>query len=259
MIPYFEQPSVEILGRTIHAFQVLVCLAVIVGFEITVRRAPRVGLDRDRTASLVAWTIVIGFVGSHLFDVLIYYPERLRHDPHEHFKVSRSMSSFGGILGGLAGGSFVMWRRGLDRTEILREIDNVAFAFPFAWVFGRLGCALAHDHLGIRSDHFLAVRFPGGSAFDLGLLEFLFIVPVAILWFGLDRSRRWPPGFFVGLFFALYGPVRFGLDTLRVADARYLGWTPGQYASLGVAALGAALLAASLRGRLGEPAPALAR
>ena len=61
--------------------------------------------------------------------------------------------------------------------------------------------------------------------------------------------RAWPPGFYGGLFFALYGPVRFLLDTLRVADARYLGWTPAQYLSLLGALLGAAVLFAAFRRR----------
>ena len=45
------------------------------------------------------------------------------------------------------------------------------------------------------------------------------------------------------LFFALYGPVRFALDALRIGDARYLGWTPGQYLSLLGTAAGLAILA----------------
>jgi hypothetical protein len=39
-------------------------------------------------------------------------------------------------------------------------------------------------------------------------------------------------------FSAIYFPVRFALDTLRIADARYVGLTPAQWASaLIVAAL----------------------
>src|SRR5437764_737218 len=109
--------------------------------------------------------------------------------------------------------------------------DIMAFVFPFAWIFGRLGCALAHDHIGIPSDSFLAVRFPDGPRFDLGLLELLATIAIATIFAGLDRRRR-PTGLYLALFFALYGPVRFALDALRTGDERYLGWTPGQFASV---------------------------
>ena len=47
-------------------------------------------------------------------------------------------------------------------------------------------------------------------------------------------------------FAALYFPVRFGLDMLRVSDARYLGLTPAQW---GAALVTAALPLAAMRHR----------
>ncbi len=47
----------------------------------------------------------------------------------------------------------------------------------------------------------------------------------------VDRKPRHPGTFFV-LFMLLYLPVRFGLDFLRVADARYSGLTPAQWAAV---------------------------
>ncbi len=246
MFPYFEQPSISLGSYTLYAFQVTVCLAVIVGYEVFVRRAPRIGLDPESSASWLAWVILWGFVGSHVFDVLAYYPERLRDDPLELFKIWGSMSSFGGILGGVLAGVIMARRRGMSVDATIRMIDGVGFAFPFAWIFGRLGCALSHDHLGRLTDHWLGVQFPDGARFDLGLLEFLYTIPIAILFFFLDRRPR-PSGFFLGLFLALYGPVRFAMDTLRTGDARYLGWTPGQYLSILVAVGGLALLVRALR------------
>jgi prolipoprotein diacylglyceryltransferase len=57
-----------------------------------------------------------------------------------------------------------------------------------------------------------------------------------VLW-ALDR-RAWKPGTLVLVYGMTYGPLRFFLDFFRpeVTDARYFGFTPGQY--------GAALLTA---------------
>jgi len=255
MIPYVEQPSLTVGTYTLYFFQVAVCVAVIVGYEIVVRRAPRLGLDAEGTASVVAWVILWGFVGSHVFDALAYYPERVLANPLELFKIWGSMSSFGGMMGGVIAAVVVTRRRGWTARQAWTLVDGIGFAFPFAWIFGRLGCALAHDHLGVATDHWLGVRFPGGTRFDLGLLELLFTIPVAGLFFVLDRRPR-PTGFFLGLFLTLYGPVRFALDTLRAEDARYLGWTPGQYVAILAALAGAWILARALRGEVAGDATA---
>ena len=246
MFPYVEQPSFALGPFSIDAFKVLVLMAVVVGFETVVRRAPRFGIDRELASSLIAWTIAWGFVGSHVFDVLAYFPQMLREDPMLLFKVWGSMSSFGGIFGGLLACLVLMRRAGLDRGERIRFADCVGFAFPFAWIFGRAGCALAHDHMGVASDSWLAVRFPDGPKLDLGLLEFFYTLVIAATFLALDRRPR-PDGFFIGLFFAMYGPVRFVLDIYRVGDARYLGWTPGQYLAIGSTLLGVALLVAAFQ------------
>jgi len=254
MFPYFEQPSLSLGSYTLYFFQVAVCTAVILGYEIVVRRAPRTGLDSEEVASVLAWVILWGFVGSHVFDTLAYYPERIREDPLVLVKIWGSMSSFGGMMGGMAAALVLARRKGWSGRQTLALADGIGFGFPFAWIFGRLGCALAHDHVGVPTDHWLGVRFPEGTRFDLGLLELLYTIPIAALFYFLDRKPR-PNGFFLGLFLALYGPVRFVLDTLRTGDARYLGWTPGQYVAILATLAGLALLAAALR-RGAEPAEA---
>jgi phosphatidylglycerol:prolipoprotein diacylglycerol transferase len=246
VFPYVEQPSLSLGSYTLYFFQVAVCAAVITGYEIVVRRAPRLGLDAEQTASLVAWVILAGFVGSHVFDVLAYYPERVLANPLELFKIWGSMSSFGGMMGGMLAAVILARRRGWSGSDAFKLADAIGFGFPFAWVFGRLGCALAHDHVGIPTDHWLGVRFPEGPRFDLGLLELLYTIPIAALFFALDRKPR-PLGFFLGLFLTLYAPVRFAMDTLRTGDARYLGWTPGQYVSILALLAGATILWTALR------------
>ena len=241
MFPYFPEPVLRVFGQVITAFQLLVFTAVAVGYQIVARRSARRGWDPDLVLSLLLWTVLAGFVGSHLLDTVLYEREALRQNPLVLLEVWGTMSSYGGLLGGVAGALWAMRRKRLSGAQMFAFIDLVAFGFAFAWIFGRLGCALAHDHLGIESRSFLAVRFPSGPRYDLGLLEFLYALVMAAIFLWLDRKPR-PSGFFIGLFFALYGPVRFALDALRTGDARYLGWTPGQYLSVIAAAFGLVLL-----------------
>jgi phosphatidylglycerol:prolipoprotein diacylglycerol transferase len=246
VIPYIEHPTLDLGIYELKAFSVLVVIAIVVQFQITIRRAPRVGVDRATASSLLGWAIGLGLVGAHVFDALAYYPERLADDPLYLLRIWDGLSSFGGMLGGLIGLYVVMRRRRMTSAQIVGFFDCLIFALPFTLAIGRLGCALQHDHPGVASTHPLAVAYPGGSRFDLGTLEFLYLSVVCIA-FALLARRRWPSGFYVGLFFALYGPVRFLMDALRVADARYLGWTPAQYLSLAATVVGLAGLWAAFR------------
>jgi phosphatidylglycerol:prolipoprotein diacylglycerol transferase len=251
VFPYIEHPTLVIGSYPLQAARLLYLTAIVVEYWIVLRRAPRHGFTSDEASSLVVSAIVIGMISAHVFDVLFYYPERLRDDPLELLRVWSSLSSWGGMVGGLSGLALLCWRRGLGAEGVLRFLDLGVYALPFTLGVGRLGCALQHDHPGIASPHFLAVRFPTGPAFDLGLLEFLYLIPVSLLFFALGRAPR-PPGFFLGLFFAVYGPARFAMDMLRSDDARYFGWTPAQYLCVATAIAGAALVVSALR----RPRPA---
>jgi phosphatidylglycerol:prolipoprotein diacylglycerol transferase len=252
LLPYIEQPVLDLGFRRIEAFPILTGLAVVVQFQIVMRRAPRFGIERRTVSTLLAWAIALGIVGAHVFDVVVYYPERLREDPLELLRIWGGLSSFGGMLGGLLGVYVVMRARAMPPRDMLRFADCLIFALPFTLAVGRLGCALQHDHPGRSSTHWLAVDFPDNPRFDLGLLEFFYVGALALL-FALLGRRRWPDGFFIGLFFALYGPARFAMDALRIVEVRYAGWTPGQYLALLSTAVGCAVLVAVLRRR--APAP----
>lgn len=246
MLPYVEHPVLTLGSYELQAFRMLALTAVAVEYFIVVKRAPRHGFTSEQASSLIAWATVLGLASAHIFDVLAYYPERLRNDPLELFRVWGSLSSWGGMVGGLAGLAFVAWRRGLGATGVLRFVDLAVYALPITLAVGRFGCALQHDHLGLASTHFLAVNFPTGPRFDLGLLEFLYLIPISLIFVALGRKPR-PPGFYLGLFFALYGPGRFAMDALRAEDARYFGWTPAQYLCVVTALAGTALVVWSLR------------
>jgi phosphatidylglycerol:prolipoprotein diacylglycerol transferase len=246
VIPYLEPPILRVGAVEVPAFWILLVAAVLLGFELVVRRAESVGLDRALAAQLGAWTLAFAFLGSHVFSELAYYPEAVREQPLTLLWFWGSMSSLGGMAGGIAGAALAARRRRMSARDLLRFLDLVAFAAPFGWTLGRLGCALAHDHPGIPSTHWLAVRFREGPRFDLGLLECLVFVAISGTFVWLARRPR-PAGLYLGLFFAVYGPTRFALDYLRVDEARYLGWTPGQWAIVAAGVGAVSMLAMSVR------------
>jgi phosphatidylglycerol:prolipoprotein diacylglycerol transferase len=255
MLPYFAQPVWRFGPLSIYAFGIAVAASVCVGAAIAERRFAHLGLDPVVGRRLGSWMQGGGFLGAHLFAVLVYFPDQLRDDPWLLLRVWEHISSFGGMLGGVAGALlfFAVRARDVERESKLAYLDGVAFAFPLALAIGRVGCALAHDHPGAVTTFPLAISLETVSALeyiggvyasaglplpadaptlgfhDLGLYECLFLLLVVVPLFARWNEKRRPTGFYLAAFGMLYLPVRFALDLLRVADVRYIGLTPAQW------------------------------
>jgi phosphatidylglycerol---prolipoprotein diacylglyceryl transferase len=241
LIPYFPQPMVEIGPIALHAFGLLVAFAVILGAKVLKRRASESGLPPRGADRFIVWILVGGFVGAHLFDRLAYFPRETLADPLSLLRLWGGLSSFGGFLGGTIGALLFFARHANPRTA-LRYADAFAFAFPLAWVFGRLGCFVAYDHPGSATRFVLGQMYRDGVVrHNLGLEEALYTIVVAALFHVLGRRPRFE-GFYLGLLLIIYAPFRFALDFLRMVDARYGGLTPGQYGSVLLLLIGIAVL-----------------
>jgi prolipoprotein diacylglyceryltransferase len=252
VLPYLEVPALDLGFVRLEAPALLAALAIAVQLQLVFDRAPRFGIERRRAFPLLLWALGLGLVGAHLFTLLLRHPEQLRADPLAWLRFWREPSPYGGLVAGLLGLCAVMAAKRMPAADMLRLLDCLAFALPFTLAVAALASALRHDQLGVATQHVLAVRFPDGiPRLDLGLLELLCVAPFAALFAWLGRLPR-ASGLFLGLFFAVYGPLRFVLEALRIVETRYLGWTAGQYLALASTGLGLAVLLRILRRR--EPA-----
>jgi phosphatidylglycerol:prolipoprotein diacylglycerol transferase len=154
---------------------------------------------------------------------------------------------------------------------VLPYADSLAYGLAIGWMFGRMGCYVAHDHpgnlVGGEWYSFMAVNYPCPDAhcavresfgwlvtaadqpifrrYDMGFFEVVIAAALATFYAIADRFRP-RSGFFVAAIATYYGPVRFLLDYLRVkntrlADPRWWGLTPAQYSAIFVCAIGAYL------------------
>jgi phosphatidylglycerol:prolipoprotein diacylglycerol transferase len=261
-IPYLQIPELVLIPAdafkdglpsgpiSVKPFGTLVALGVYLGAYLAIRHGKRRKLDERVLTSFIFWVVGVAFVCGHVLDLVFYYPERLMKDPWALVRLWDGLSSFGGFIGAILGGFLWKWRY---KANMLPYADVVASAFPVGWLFGRMGCSLAHDHPGVRSELWIAVQYPDGGRFDLGLYEMLLTLPLAIAFLYLQKQpRRW--GFYAGSMCMLYAPVRFFLDFLReytpdrdahvgvgVVDPRYGPFTPAQWACFALFAFGAGL------------------
>jgi phosphatidylglycerol:prolipoprotein diacylglycerol transferase len=246
-------------GLSLHWFGTLVALGIVTG-RLLVARAARVYGPGDPIRAIAAYTacVVGGIVGAHLLEVFAYQPELLRTEGIKVlWRLWEGSASAGGALGGIAG--ILLYFRAQGRPSG-PYLDALALGIVPGWGVARLGCAIAHDHPGIRSTAWYAVQFPDGKRLDMGLLDAIVLLALgAVLWL-LARKKR-PQGALLGVFAVGYSVPRFLLDFLRAtdlprSDRRWWGLTPAQWICLGMVVLGLWFLRHGLRGTpRGEPAP----
>ncbi|HET9990648.1 MAG TPA: prolipoprotein diacylglyceryl transferase family protein, partial [Kofleriaceae bacterium] len=193
----------------------------------------------------------------------------LMENPLLFVELWKGISSYGGFIGGAVGFAIYVWWKRLP-TRLMADITVVGLLPAFS--IGRIGCTMVSDHIGAAVDRAawyagIAMNYPAdGSlppitelqrahpeivtdkhvlAWNLGLIEFLYLVPVnaLVLYLAFRKSKagasegswlgRTNAGLLVVLTGVLYAPVRFGLDFLRPeeTDPRYLGLTFAQWAS----------------------------
>ena len=226
MIPYYPQPVLNLGPLQIHAFGFLAAVAVIIGGRVILIRAHRQGIPVEQMFRFCFWVYASAMAGAFLSKILWDDFPGILANPALIFKQSLGVRSVGGISCGFLGA--VAWCRyhKLSLFESMRRLDIIAYAMPIGWMIGRLGCTLAHDHRGLDSTSWIAVNFPEGPRYDLGLIEFLFLIVMVTAFKLLDRRPR-PVGFFFGLYGVVYGGFRIWLDTLHIQPRRFYGGIAG--------------------------------
>jgi phosphatidylglycerol:prolipoprotein diacylglycerol transferase len=251
MFPYFDTTDWYIGPLQVHPFLILVAVGCFAGWFVTARRAARDGFSQEQISELALWMFGVGFAGANLIS-LVYYPPALLdliRYPSHLMTYSWGLSSFGGFAGGLIGAALFFRVRRISYDGRRAILDAVGFAVPIGWAFGRMGCYMVHDHPGIRTTSWLGVRYPGGTRYDLGLLEIFFLLILGGTFVLLGREPK-PRGFFRAVLFLSYGTYRILQDRLRVDPPRYYGWTTDQMAAAVMIALGLGALAGMNRSKM---------
>jgi phosphatidylglycerol:prolipoprotein diacylglycerol transferase len=250
LLPYVELPDLHLFGLTIHPFGIFAALGVYAGAVLTVRAGRVYGPGDTKSLSQVfTWALVGGLLGAHLLHVLGYHPELLRtQGPLALLKVWDGVSSMGGVLGGMAGIALYFRRK---RLRVYPYWDALALGTAPGWAVARMGCAVVHDHPGVRSEAWFAVAFPDGPRLDMGLVDCVLLLVISAVLYLLARKPR-PQGTLMGVLAIGYSVPRFFLDFFRArdlafVDGRILGLTPAQWITPILAAAGVYLLVMARR------------
>ena len=232
----------------ITSFGVLVAIGALVGIWIFQRELARSALPESGVDAAVA-----GILGGLLGAKLLWTAEHASEEPIAGLLLSRGgMSWFGGLLGGVGAGLWMMRKRGIP---LMAGLSAASPALAVGHAIGRVGCFLVGDDYGRPTDLPWAVAFPRGlpptdvPVHPTQLYEMVLLIPIAWM---LVRWRRHnvPDRAVVGRYLLMAGVVRFAIEYIRVNEPVLGPLTLAHLISGGLALVGAYLVATGPQVRL---------
>jgi phosphatidylglycerol---prolipoprotein diacylglyceryl transferase len=207
----------------VNTYGVFLAIAFLCAILITARLAERDGLPRDRVYDLCLWMLLAGLVGSKI--LMLFVEPEYRANPLQLISLDFLRSGgvfFGGLLGAVAAGYFLMKRYKLPWWQ---TADACAPGIALGNFFGRQGCfaagccwgkpttlpwgvkfsELGHEITGVPIDaHLHPTQLYESFAM---LLVFFFL-----LWL---HKRRSFSGQVVLVYALLYSVIRFAIEFVR--------------------------------------------
>jgi len=219
MIPYLHFLYLAVGPLKIYTWGFFVSLGFLSATMVLIKKYPDY---KEHFINLLLYILIGSMVGARIFFVIFYDSASIK----DIFKIwEGGMSSFGGLIGGLA---VILMYSHFKRINAYQLLQKVAFVLPLGLAIARIGCFLINDHSGIITIASpLSVNYPDGPRFDLGYLEMIFD-GLIFVYFILKRGKT----LYFENFLLIYGAGRFLLDFLRIGEPKFAGLIPSQYGSI---------------------------
>ena len=232
-------------GFEITSFGVLVAIGSLIGIWIFQRELKRKGLPEAGVDAGIA-----GVLGGLLGAKLLWTIEHVGDGPIAGLLFSRGgMSWFGGFMGGVGAGIWMLRRRGIP---VMAGLAAASPGLALGHAIGRIGCFLVGDDYGRPTDLPWGVAFPEGlpptdiPVHPTQLYEMAALLPVVWL---LIRWRRQGVAdrIVFGRYLVLAGIIRFAIEFVRVNEPLAGPFTLAHLISAAVTIGGLAILSSRAR------------
>jgi prolipoprotein diacylglyceryl transferase len=228
-IPSPSSSGLHIGPFFIHAYGIAYVLAVLAAVLVARRRWVAAGGQRELVYEVALWGFPAGLIGGRLYFIATSFSQMPQHWWGPFAVWDGGLGIWGGIAGGVAGGLWVLRRRGVD---IPLFMDAAAPGLLVAQAIGRIGnyfnqelfggptslpwglqISLAHRPAGYTQYSTFQPTFLYEIIWNLSLAAFL-------VWLGKRRRIR-APGLFA-LYVAGYSGFRIFEELLRVDPAHHI-------------------------------------
>lgn len=198
-----------------YSYGLFISIAFIATYFMVEYLAKRKKLPTSDLFEKMVAILLSGIIIGHVSYFICYRDQFLNW--YEIFYLWAGLTSFGGILGGVAA---MIW---VFRKNFYAWADTIAVAFLFGVFFWRIGCTLAGDHPCLYSGAWYAIN----HQIPVPLMESLLGLIGGVVFLGLYLKKIFKDGFLFWLAIAYYGLVRLIIDQWRI-DPTIFGLNYGQ-------------------------------
>ncbi len=139
---------------TVRGYGLMIAVGVMVALLIGVKRAPKLGLEKDHIYNLTFYCFIFGLFGAKLLFGIVEI-KKIIEDP-SFFLSGEGFVVYGGIIIGILAGYFYCR---VKHLEFFRYADIVLPSVAVAQGFGRIGCFLAGCCYGRETDSCFSITF----------------------------------------------------------------------------------------------------
>lgn len=245
-----RQIFLELGPLAIHWYGIMYLLAFLIAWWLIPILARKKGysLTQDDIGNLLFAGILGTIIGGRLGYVLFYAPEYFGDHPWEILAVWKGgMSSHGGMIG-VTVAMFITLRKLREKITLWQLGDLLVLPIALGLAFGRFGNFINLELYGSVTDLPWGIVIPGEEGLRhpaqiYAMFKDIFIAGVCYA--SLMKSKR--EGTALGMFFLLYGILRFSTEYLRVEtsegfDIAVIHLTRGQLLTIPVILIGAWIL-----------------
>jgi phosphatidylglycerol:prolipoprotein diacylglycerol transferase len=210
----FKEPF---FGLEVRSYGVLVLVGFFAAYLLCRARAERYGFTKTEVADLSLWTLLFGIVGARVVFILQALPYYLEHTDQLFTWKFEGLTSFGGILFGIA---FLIWFAKRRKKPVLAILDMASAPALVALAIGRIGCLLNGCCYGGHCDLPWGIPVAGkpGLYHPAQIYDLLMLMGVLAVQLKLER-RPLMPGQSLAFTLFGYGVARFIYEFWRAGTA----------------------------------------
>jgi phosphatidylglycerol:prolipoprotein diacylglycerol transferase len=227
MLPYSTFGPISLGFLDLQPWGIATAIGILLSAWFAAGFAKRKGLDEKKIYDIIFYAVLSGFIGariSYVFENWELYSENIMGA----VKIWQGGLSFSAGLITAAIVSYLYIRK--HHLNFAKYADVMAPTIVIAHIFGRIGCYLIGDHLGISSALPWAIMQQGALRHPIILYEIIYLCIILFILLKVSKLKVIDGTLFT-LYLTLYSAARFANDFFRV-DPTYYGLTTAQYAMI---------------------------
>lgn len=200
----------------IYWYGIIVCIAFLLALWYVLANCKRFRINVNDMVDVIIIGLICGIIGARLYYVIFYPGDLYIKNPIKILYINQGgIAIYGGIIGGLLGGSFIAKRKDIN---LLSALDITSLGFLIGQGIGRWGNFVNQEAFGTQTDIFcrmVSENTGGVTVHPCFLYESLWCILGFILLHVFSVKYKRYDGQLFFLYLVWYGVERFFVESLR--------------------------------------------